>query len=599
MGTFAGVSDIIKTNDIPTTIKEFARDNELPLKELDFSIAFESDPYESKQMGKVTKNWQIKIMRKALREYQHHPIMRVTPNRENPLICELTFLTQSKFDLNDPNLLKSVVAEIRKVLAYNHIVFGIISYPELEKIAQQIVDIGRMSHSSVKEPALIFPIARGRLRKNGKDSKTEYHFETYNTAGQIDEKGNIDYSKKNFTQHVEDGQLIVTYYRALKGSPGVLPDGKLTPQYVGQTKDTFPFHSVTSRLSVVDRPDRIEVYARQEGFFCVDNNGNADIKDNVTIDGAVDLAVTGDIYFKEDARDVIINHQGVSKDAVGAGRTVQGKNVQIKGNIASNAKVAGENVEIEGTIHRSATIEADEKVSLTLGSGTVRADVVHCDSFQQGTIYARQVFIKQHILNATIYCEEINHHGTMRNAEVFFSGNSAHLGHMVGDENSVHADPTLVPAVNEVLEGYKATMEKDRERMTELSKQARRISSELQKDRSRLEMAMRTVKECKAAGRKIPPSSIAVIQSVRDKKTELEAIVTETETLKVDFAKTEKLYDRIIKTSKEANLFIEAAEEGNRIRFYGITQTKHLNRFEIPIMICVEEGKDEIKVQRQ
>ncbi|MBB5021779.1 flagellar assembly protein A [Desulfurispira natronophila] len=597
MTNFHGVSEVYTTSDIPKTLREFARHHDVAERELDFAIVKETDPYISKYRKRVTKSWHVKFFLKKDQKSPHNFVMQVGPSRENPLNYELTVMLQSRADFEDPQILPNLVAEIRKLLALKHVVFGIVKYPVLEDIAQQILK-GLQDPSSISDPAMVFTIAYGQERKAGRDSRVTFHFETYNAAGQVDEKGTIDYGKKNFAQYVDEEQLILTYFRALKGKPGISPSGEMHDQYQGKDHVPFPFHSVSRHLRLVDRPDRIEVYARKKGYFKVDNNGNADITEEVYVDGAVDLAVTGDIYFTEERQDVIIDHAGVHKDAVGAGRTVQGKNINIRGNISSNAKLDGETVSIEGTIHRSATIHAEEKVTLTLGSGNVKAPLVEVDSFQQGTIEARKVIVKSYILNAKIYCEELEHSGDMRAVEVYATGPVLRLGRLLGEDNIITIDPTKVPAIKEKLDAMSEEIESSRNELAELSKQARRISSELQRDRSRIEGATRMLKESKAKKMPPPSTSIKILQDVRNKKQELEQIVLDTEKRKKQQASAEKKYEELVKISQNAQIHIQSVAAGNRVNFYGVTETKNLNRFDVPVTITTDDSHQKIKIQR-
>ncbi|WP_027388974.1 flagellar assembly protein A [Chrysiogenes arsenatis] len=560
-------STMVMTENIAATLNDHAMNFNILPDDLDFTIYEESKPFQTSD-GNYAKSWKISITPRPPKS-AHRPIMDIRPSSEDPDLFELLVYRTSRFDASDPKLFDYITNEITKLLALRRIVFGIVPAKELRIITTNIME--SFATGSIPEKFLAYPIAYGQKIVNGTDSKVSYHFDKYNAVGKETANGGIDYSKKNFTQYVEANKKLLTFHRPTLGQPGISPLGKIAKQYQGQEVEIFPFKTISPKLKLIDRGPTLELYSLKAGNFSIDAQKVADIRDDITVQGGINLGVTGDIYFdKDDRKDVNVSNEGVLTEAVGSGRTVQGEHIKIKGNVSSNATLHGRIVEVEGSIHRTAKLIGDDKVIITMGSGAVESPLVEAKSFQQGAITSDKVTIAGDVINAKIICRSFLGQGTMRNTELIVAGPIVEIAAMSGEENLIIVDPYQVPVTSKLLNKLDEEIKEMENKLIQLTREIKKVATEMQMDKPRVEAAVKSIRNSKAQG--TPPLANAArqLQIFQQKKSIFERHNETYKDLSTQFKALKEKKEELLAGSRSTVIKIaKGAGKGSRVRFFG------------------------------
>ncbi|ADU65261.1 protein of unknown function DUF342 [Desulfurispirillum indicum S5] len=569
------VLGIYSTEDIQATLERLSESFRVIMRELRFIIVDETEPYALSER-QMAKSWKVRVVH-SKQPSRHQFFMSITPDEKEPLTMNLRVFRRSVVDANDAKPLQAIEEEIYRTLALNKVVFGVVGQGAIRKMALDIFNELQKPSTSGPAPYMDFPIAHGQKRIHGQDSRVQYNFDRYNPVGKLRQDGSMDYAKKDFTQYVYANKVIMTYYMPVQGQPGITPLGEILPQHVGQDVERFPFRITSDNLKTIHRLGRMEVLTRKEGYFVIDRNGRADIVDNLDIEGEVNIAVTGDIYFDERRKDVRIVHDEVDEDAVGQGRSVEGENIYIKGNIGPNARIKGRRIEITGSIHSTATIEGEESVRLSRGSGIVTAPEVEAKSFQSATITADKVYIWGNVVSTKVFCRTLEHAGTMKSTQVTAAGPDVILGHLIGSDNLIQVDYHGVPSVEKLVEEYDSELAKLELELATLSRDIRNKSTEIQHDRGQVENALKEIARVRKMGNEPPVAMVKLVKKFRDNRSFLEEALVRLEAGKKQQKSTGMKKEKLLEiTHKTAVHISEGAEAGNRIRFFGQSQPKEI-----------------------
>lgn len=591
----AGVSETIDTHNVAQSRREFAKDVQMGENELDFIILNKSKPYEDDQ-GNVRRIWSICFQRKADRHWMHpHEIFLDTEQDQDvPSQINLIFSAKSHLYMQDPGLQDILLEEIDKLLALKGIVYGIVPRGKMRSICTMIMEHFESQGASRQS----YPIAFGQPKKDGHDSRVSYHFDKYDQVGTLANDGSMDFARKNFTQFVNANTKIMTYYRPQRGEPGIDPYGQVQPQYIGQEREQFPFKNVSNNLQIIDRLETIEVHARKTGYFYVDRSGRADITDEINVQGEVNIGVTGDIYFREERKDVSVENQGVYNEAIGAGRVVEGENVVIKGNVAAGARVYGATVVIEGNVQRGANIRADRSIKLHNGGGTVEAPEIHMQNFQNGDIIAEKLVIDGYVLNASIWACNLQVRGQMRNVRLIAAGPEVELGVLKGADNLIRIDPLEVPATKRRIDALDTEAHSFDGRISQLQETVRKLVDSLRKQRPKIEKLREQIRRAQKEGTRLPAPIKMVVATYQQDAEKLEIANRELQDLSNQQKAIETRREEILERARKTRIFIQGIEAHNRIQYFEAPRP-HLveNDWKSPVRISYSEQRH-VRIER-
>ncbi|WDL75415.1 DUF342 domain-containing protein [Helicobacter winghamensis] len=241
--------------------------------------------------------------------------------------------------------------------------------------------------------------------------------------------------KKDVTaqfQTVLANEVICEFQKPLQGKPGRNIRGDyIVPQAPKSEKQTSPLRYDNASIVLVDYPNKIEYKSAMGGIL--------DYKDNVlsiedTLEAQeVSFKTTGSLIGAIDSGTVVnITETDTMKEALGQGMKIQAGEVNIEGNVGSDAIVHSKRVHIGGLTHQSSKIYADS-VEVSTHKGYIKGEKVQIDTLEAGVIEGKRVEVdKMH--GGKIYAEEIVIQ-TLHSNALLYATKSIHIVHMKKGEN--------------------------------------------------------------------------------------------------------------------------------------------------------------------
>jgi len=215
------------------------------------------------------------------------------------------------------------------------------------------------------------------------------HFEK---TEDISEKEKIDYASRGFIKNVKEGELLIEYIKAKEGKPGRNCRG----EFMKPTEPIIahePEFKVDETIDVVDTDESIRYVAKENGYISFED-GTYIIKTDVDV-GEISFKTTGSISTGLDSDvSISVNETDSLKDAIGMGMEVEVTEIDIEGNVGSNAKVFARKANIGGQTHATATIRAD-KLDINVHKGKAYGKNIHITRLEHGEVDGDTVEITQ------------------------------------------------------------------------------------------------------------------------------------------------------------------------------------------------------------
>ncbi|MBX7490358.1 FapA family protein [Helicobacter turcicus] len=241
--------------------------------------------------------------------------------------------------------------------------------------------------------------------------------------------------KKDITaqfQTVLANEVICEFQKPLQGKPGRNIRGDyIIPQAPKQEKQTSPLRYDSVSITLVDYPTKIE-YRSAIGGLLDYNDDVLSIEDTLETQ-EVSFKTTGSLIGAIDSGAVInITEADAMKEALGQGMEIQAGEVNIEGNVGSDAIVHSKKVHIGGLTHQSSKIYADN-VAVATHKGYIKGENVQIDMLEAGIVEGKRVEISK-MYGGKIYAEEIVIH-TLHSNAFLYATKSIHIVHMKKGEN--------------------------------------------------------------------------------------------------------------------------------------------------------------------
>ena len=215
------------------------------------------------------------------------------------------------------------------------------------------------------------------------------HFEK---TEDISEKEKIDYASRGFIKNVKEGELLIEYIKAKEGKPGRNCRG----EFMKPTEPIIahePEFKVDETIDTVDTDDSIRYVAKENGYISFED-GTYIIKTDVDV-GEISFKTTGSISTGLDSDvSISVKETDAVKDAIGTGMEVEVTEIDIEGNVGSNAKVFARKAHIGGQTHATATIRAD-KLDINVHKGHAFGKSIHITRLEHGEVDGDTVDITQ------------------------------------------------------------------------------------------------------------------------------------------------------------------------------------------------------------
>ena len=249
-----------------------------------------------------------------------------------------------------------------------------------EEIVSKITAYVRVEEKAVYTQAETFLIAESYEPTTTIDDMLIIHFEK---KEDVDEKEKVDYSSRGFIKNVKEGELLIEYVKAKEGKPGRNCRGEfMTPTEPIISHE--PEFKVDETIETVDTDESIKYIAKENGYISFEDNTYI-IKTDVDI-GEISFKTTGSISTGLDS-DVSISVKETDsvKDAIGMGMEVEVTEIDIEGNVGSNAKVSAKKATVGGQTHKTATIRAD-KLDINVHKGKAYGKNIHITRLEHGDV---------------------------------------------------------------------------------------------------------------------------------------------------------------------------------------------------------------------
>ena len=291
----------------------------------------------------------------------------------------------------------------------------------------------------------------------------------YETNHEIDEHTRIDYAARGFIQNVKEGDTLIEYIKPQPGKPGRNCRGEfMRPEDpIVRHEPTF---GVDESIRVVEDDTSIKYIAKENGYIAFENNTYL-IKTEVDV-GEISFKTTGSIKSGVDSDvNIFVTEADAIKDAIGPGMIVEVSEIDIDGNVGSNAKVIAKKAKIGGQTHKSAMIRADD-VEIHVHKGKAYGRKILVDRLEHGKIDGDEVHVDQ-ALGGHIRAKDITIDVCASHVHVTAS-RRIEVKQLVGSENSFTIDPLLKKDEQEDLQ-------ENTQQIKDLEQELKGVKKELQK----------------------------------------------------------------------------------------------------------------------
>ena len=227
------------------------------------------------------------------------------------------------------------------------------------------------------------------------------HYEKENQAGENDR---VDYANRGFIHSVLEGDILLEYVKPKKGKPGRNCRGEFIEPSEPQINNT-PDFNIDDTIEMTDEKESVFYRAKESGYISFEGN-TYQIKSDMDV-GEISFKTTGSISTGLDSEvSLSVKENDSLKDAIGSGMEVEVSEIDIKGNIGSNAKVHAKRATVEGQTHKLSQIKADD-LTINVHKGFAEGDNVKVTRLEHGTVNGKYVEVVQAI-GGHIKAREIN-----------------------------------------------------------------------------------------------------------------------------------------------------------------------------------------------
>ncbi len=302
-----------------------------------------------------------------------------------------------------------------------------------------------------------------------------FRYEEHKNEEDADKR--IDYADRGFIQSVHKDELLIEYIKPRPGQPGRDCRGRyIAPKEPSENND-ITFDIDESTIYVKEDEKSIKYFAKENGYIAFEDNTYM-IKSEADVN-QVSFKTTGSITVGTDSDvNLIVTEADAIKDAIDTGMKVEVSELDVEGNVGSDAKVKAVKATIGGQTHKSSLIEAEE-VDINIHKGTVKGKNVRITRLEHGVVEAENVQITQAI-GGRIYAENV----IIEVCGSYVRINASHkieIKKLRGSENIFTIDPLQQ---KKTKEGY----EKNKEEIQE-------IEIKLQKSKKAVEDYTKVVKK--------------------------------------------------------------------------------------------------------
>jgi len=333
-------------------------------------------------------------------------------------------------------------------------------------VISKIVAHVRVEEDAVYEKSDAHLIAESYEPTPTTDDALVLHYDEKET---ISEKEKVDYANRGFIQSVHKDELLIEYIKPREGKPGRNCRGEYMEPKEPE-ENNVPTFTTDDSIKVIDGDKNIEYRAVENGYIALEGTMYT-IKSDVDI-GEISFKTTGSISAGVDSDVTIsVKETDAVKDAVGTGMVVEVSEIDIEGNVGSNAKVTALKANIGGQTHKTATVRADN-LQVNVHKGKAFGKNIHITRLEHGEIDGDIVDIAQ-AMGGHIRAKEVTIElcGSYVNAT---ASRLLEIKKLQGSENVFTIDPLLKKSAQEGLD-------ENQDNIVELEDSVKSIKQEIEK----------------------------------------------------------------------------------------------------------------------
>lgn len=293
----------------------------------------------------------------------------------------------------------------------------------------------------------------------------------YEDKEDLEENDKVDYSSRDFIQNVKKDELLMEYIKPKDGKPGRNCRGEYMQPEEPVTSHEVTF-SVDSTIKVVDTADSVQYIATINGYISLTDNTYT-IKKEVDV-GEISFKTTGSISSGVDSDvNISVSESDAIKDAIGTGMQVEVTEIDIDGNVGSNATVVAKKATVGGQTHASAKVTADQ-LDINVHKGKAYGKNIHVTRLEHGTIEGDIVDIAQAV-GGDIQAKEIVI-GICASHVKATASRKIEIKKLQGSENIFTIDPLLNKAAQSGFSENREEIENLEADIKDLNKEVKKYS---------------------------------------------------------------------------------------------------------------------------
>jgi len=286
----------------------------------------------------------------------------------------------------------------------------------------------------------------------------------------LDENKRIDYANRGFLQSVSKDELLMEYIKPKAGKPGRDCRGRYIEAKEPSSENGIEFEVDEESIYIKEDDESIKFYAKENGYIAFEDN-TYKIKSEADVD-QVSFKTTGSITVGLDSDvNLVVTEKDAIKDAIGVGMEVEVTEIEVEGNVGSEAKVKAHKAIIGGQTHKTSFIEADE-AQINVHKGTAKGKKIKITRLEHGIVEGEEIYVSQ-AMGGRIFGENIKI-GVCTSYVKVRASHRIEIKRMRGSENIFTIDPLQQ---KKTKESFKKNQEKIDALQADIKKLKREIES--------------------------------------------------------------------------------------------------------------------------
>ncbi|TLD87875.1 FapA family protein [Helicobacter sp. MIT 05-5294] len=404
-------------------------------------------------------------------------------------------------------------------------------------------------------------------------------------------EGNLEF-KKDITgqfQTVIKDDIICEYRKPLQGKPGRNIRGEyIIPQSPKTLHQPCSLQYDKESIEPKEYPCYI-YYVSAIGGILKYEDGFLYVRDTLETE-SVTLKTTGSLVGNINSGTIInITQKDAMKEALGQGMKIQAGEVNIEGNIGSNAEINSKEVRIGGFTHQNSKIYAND-AEIATHKGYVKGEYVKVEMLETGIVEGKRVEVDR-VYGGKIYAEEIVINTLHANA-FLYATKSIQVRRMEKGENKFFLAANYSPAGKEK---YDALLKQKNESIKEairLTKELKVESLELKKLKATADEIRGTLIHYKNTKTTPPSYLLAKFEEYHQRVLALKNKRQKINELSADFKSAREALNMLDEMTKNAIIMIDGGWIGyNEVHYVFYSPSREL--------LCVPKPGEPSKVVYQ